>query len=706
MYVRRAKTRANYMSWPSEASRVTRPIDSSRHSASTSSISASPSTFSVSARHTTPSSCAAGRHCTNSRSNKLCTRRMCRRHCLAAGGCKCPGHQEPDDEDVPPALRPHAKLRAYEQREHKAEQASISTTPRPFTSYDDLLNDALYPLAQLHAYQQRERAAEQAMDNALGLRLPSPDISLEDALLQQEADDLAEAIHHSKLPRHKPFTGVSAVLSSPPPPIGQYVTRTLKLTGLPTKHYYPLHISRPPIGCHRHHQARRCDSAIHSRDFRKVLQRRVNRRAKSASPTAPTSPSGTFTTPQRFSGCSLHSGITMIDRYSQQYHFIEQLLNDPHTVSTDSVVILRCQGITGYKEIKTIKHFVGPVPAYLRYDTTGPVIPPSSSSHIIVDNSSDNDVLIINYIPALHISIPDAPLPSLSRSALSTATSPLPTSGSSSSSPLAVFLKAKPIFSSENLPPFHSGPLTHENSDELVSHHQRARLPKSLQSNPILRWQQHPSPFVLIPIQAPQDHLLALSNLTWLLENGRLAGKLKLIHRGVYDSNNLFDEDLDPNSVVSRMEFIQLRDIHRRQKEIEAETVRLDRDDGISTLRWVNNLRAKDSVLGFKSRTNPPPPDSGLNPDVFTLMIQTRQQRRIFTQYGQSLMCIDGTHNVSMYENLTLTTLLVRDRWAHGIPIAWMLASSGTQETIRYFLKLHCTCNSLTIPARIISDFD
>ncbi|KAJ7750917.1 hypothetical protein DFH07DRAFT_961131 [Mycena maculata] len=177
----------------------------------------------------------------------------------------------------------------------KAEQASISTTPRPFTSYDNLLDDALYPLAQLHAYQQREHAAEQAMDNALGLRSPSHNISLEDALLQQEADDLTEAIHRSKLPRHKPFTGVPAAMSSPPPPTDQYVTRTLKLTGLPTKHHYPF-------------------------------------------------------------------GIAMIDRYSQQYHdFIEQPLDDPHTVSTDSVVILRHQGITGYEEIKTIEHFVGPV---------------------------------------------------------------------------------------------------------------------------------------------------------------------------------------------------------------------------------------------------------------------------------------------------------------------------------------------------------
>ncbi|KAJ7742482.1 hypothetical protein DFH07DRAFT_964524 [Mycena maculata] len=131
----------------------------------------------------------------NSRFNKLCTRRMCRRHCLAAGGCKCPGHQEPDNTEIPPALRPHSRLRTYQQHQHQAEQASLSTTPRPFAT----------------------NANVKQTNDALGLRSPSPNISLEAALLQQEANDLAEVIHQSKLPRHKPFTGVLAVLSSPPP---------------------------------------------------------------------------------------------------------------------------------------------------------------------------------------------------------------------------------------------------------------------------------------------------------------------------------------------------------------------------------------------------------------------------------------------------------------------------------------------------------
>jgi hypothetical protein len=48
-------------------------------------------------------------------------------------------------------------------------------------------------------------------------------------------------------------------------------------------------------------------------------------------------------------------------------------------------------------------------------------------------------------------------------------------------------------------------------------------------------------------------------------------------------------------------------------------------------------------------------------------MIQTDWQRSIFAKYVQALLCIYGTHNVTMYENLNLTTLLVRDKWKHGM---------------------------------------
>jgi hypothetical protein len=143
--------------------------------------------------------------------------------------------------------------------------------------------------------------------------------------------------------------------------------------------------------------------------------------------------------------------------------------------------------------------------------------------------------------------------------------------------------------------------------------------------------------------------------------------QLHLLHRGIYDEDNLFENDIQPDSVANRSEFIQLSDIRRIEKDIEAESIRFHPDDGQSTLQWVKKLHGKGHLLGFKSKSDPPPPGSGLEADVFTLMIQTDWQRAMFRKYGWALLCIDATHNTTMYENLNLTTLVVRDKWAHGI---------------------------------------
>ncbi|KAJ7214849.1 hypothetical protein GGX14DRAFT_392114 [Mycena pura] len=42
---------------------------------------------------------------------------------------------------------------------------------------------------------------------------------------------------------------------------------------------------------------------------------------------------------------------------------------------------------------------------------------------------------------------------------------------------------------------------------------------------------------------------------------------LKLVHRGVYDSDDIFEQDLDDASVAARTEFIQLRDIRALRKD-------------------------------------------------------------------------------------------------------------------------------------------
>lgn len=87
-------------------------------------------------------------------------------------------------------------------------------------------------------------------------------------------------------------------------------------------------------------------------------------------------------------------------------------------------------------------------------------------------------------------------------------------------------------------------------------------------------------------------------------------------------------------------------------------------------------------------------------------MVQTPWQERMFREHGHNLVCIDGTHNTTCYENTTLTTLVVCDRWGHGIPVAWMISNSGTEETITNFLNLVHKRSPTILPCIIMTDCD
>jgi hypothetical protein len=55
---------------------------------------------------------------------------------------------------------------------------------------------------------------------------------------------------------------------------------------------------------------------------------------------------------------------------------------------------------------------------------------------------------------------------------------------------------------------------------------------------------------------------------------------------------------------------------------------------------------------------------------------------------------------------MLLFTFIIRDTFGHSMPIAWMIASSGTGNTIDYFLK-HVRLRSPSIhPSRFMSDHD
>lgn len=197
---------------------------------------------------------------------------------------------------------------------------------------------------------------------------------------------------------------------------------------------------------------------------------------------------------------------------------------------------------------------------------------------------------------------------------------------------------------------------------------------------------------------------------------------LRVVHQGAFD---------DPLALkdrkVVRTDFITLADIRYIAIGIEAETIRLAKDDEESTLEWVKQLREQDMLLGFKAVTDPVPEGSNLASDTFFLAIQHPWQREVHEEIAETVLCIDGTHNTTQYYNCNLYTVLGRDKWGHGtlvsfrsrpspltlialslptgIPLAWLIASNGQEETLAHYLRLYQARNPKA-PRWFMSDRD
>jgi hypothetical protein len=168
---------------------------------------------------------------------------------------------------------------------------------------------------------------------------------------------------------------------------------------------------------------------------------------------------------------------------------------------------------------------------------------------------------------------------------------------------------------------------------------------------------------------------------------------------------------------------ITSRDISRIQLIIEKQEIRMDDNDAISTRTWIKNLSDEGHLVIYKDKQDPPPVGSDLAINTFFLCIQTQWQLTTFRRLGNAFLAIDATHNTTQYFGLQLFTLLVRDHWGHGartllscqaninfrltgVPVAWMLSSSGTQATIQYFLKLIKGWSPTIYPSIVMTDCD
>ncbi|KAJ7673456.1 hypothetical protein B0H17DRAFT_947186 [Mycena rosella] len=165
-------------------------------------------------------------------------------------------------------------------------------------------------------------------------------------------------------------------------------------------------------------------------------------------------------------------------------------------------------------------------------------------------------------------------------------------------------------------------------------------------------------------IRIPVDTRLRIAELLRMgVDRARV---LQEVRGNVHTEDNLDGLRSHPSA---RNEFITAADIRQIEKDIEAETICLDAQDGQSTVEWVDNLRKHGELLGFKGSSDAPPSSSSLATDTFALCVQTKYQRECWTKWGGKFAGLDATHNTTHYQGMSLFTVMVRDEWGHGMTI-------------------------------------
>jgi hypothetical protein len=116
----------------------------------------------------------------------------------------------------------------------------------------------------------------------------------------------------------------------------------------------------------------------------------------------------------------------------------------------------------------------------------------------------------------------------------------------------------------------------------------------------------------------------------------------------------------------SHDKFADFSDVSRVARVLDAETVRLHPQDGVSVKLWVERLREENILVFYKDRLDASPPGLQMHEKDILLCIQTPYQLDAFRRLGHGFIGIDATHNTTQYDGIMLYTMIARDDWGHG----------------------------------------
>ncbi|XP_065642691.1 uncharacterized protein LOC136074313 [Hydra vulgaris] len=111
--------------------------------------------------------------------------------------------------------------------------------------------------------------------------------------------------------------------------------------------------------------------------------------------------------------------------------------------------------------------------------------------------------------------------------------------------------------------------------------------------------------------------------------------------------------------------------------------------------------QGQQTVIGLKVYNN-----IDLNKDSFVIGIQTKHQLSMFKKRSSQIVCIDATHCTNQYA-FPLVTLLVRDDFKRGYPVAFLISNHADEQIITPFLEeIKRRCNHSVKVNAVMTDDD
>jgi len=153
------------------------------------------------------------------------------------------------------------------------------------------------------------------------------------------------------------------------------------------------------------------------------------------------------------------------------------------------------------------------------------------------------------------------------------------------------------------------------------------------------------------------------------------------------DIQRSITNSLTESDGIKRIHLTDRQDLRNISKEFNVTAaVTKHQNDLFSVKIWVEEMRAlgnDNPVLYVKFQHEE---DPVFKKDDFVLVLMTQFQREMYLQFGNDIVCIDGTHGLNAYD-FHLYSLVIIDEFGNGVPVAFCFSNLKSTLVYRKFFE-------------------